>query len=370
MQNYKAGEILLRFECDYTEGMHPRILEQIIKTNGIQMPGYGEDEYCERARTIIRLACGCENMDVHFLVGGTQANATVVSAALRTHQAVVCAESGHVAVHESGAIEATGHKVISIPSEDGKITAAQVKKLVEEHWDDVTHEHCPQPAMVYVSQPTETGLLYTLSELRELRRICSQKSLLLYCDGARLGYGLGSEINDVLLADYPRLFDVFYIGGTKVGAMFGEAVCIVNDALRRDFRYIMKQHGGMLAKGRFLGLQFETLFIDGLYLELGKKADEQAMRIRDAFLGANCGLMYNSYTNQQYPIVNNEVFDELSRSYSFAVWKKLAPNRTAIRIATSWATRDEDVDVLVEDIRRICRDYSTPTPSWSADMPE
>ena len=361
---------LLRFECDYNEGMHPRILERLTQTNGVQTQGYSEDEYCERARMIIRLACGCEKMDVHFLVGGTQANTTVISASLRPHQAVLCAESGHIAGHETGAIEAVGHKVMTLPSEDGKISAAQVRAACDSHWDDSSHEHCPQPAMVYISQPTETGMLYSLDELRELRRVCNQKSLLFYCDGARLGYALGAEKNDVFLADYPRLFDVFYIGGTKVGAMFGEAVCIVNDDLKRDFRYIMKQHGGMLAKGRFLGLQFETLFIDGLYLEISRKAVSQSIRIRDAFLSSNCGLMYDSYTNQQFPIVNDTIREQLALNYTFKVWEKLSEKLTVVRFVTSWATRDKDVDALVHDIKRICREYGELTPEWSADLPD
>lgn len=361
---------MLRFESDYTEGMHPRILERLIQTNGVQTPGYGEDDYCDRARMIIRLACGCENMDVHFLMGGTQANATVISAALRPHQAVLSADTGHIAVHETGAVEAIGHKVITMPSEDGKITAAQVRAVCDIHWKDESREHCPQPAMVYISQPTETGMLYSLDELRELRRVCNQKNLLLYCDGARLGYALGAKNNDVLLADYPRMCDVFYIGGTKVGAMFGEAVCIVNDVLKRDFRYIMKQYGGMLAKGRFLGLQFETLFIDGLYLDISRKAVLQALRIKNAFLGSDCGLMYDSCTNQQFPIVNNDIKEQLAFSYSFSVWQGLSDELTALRFVTSWATRDEDVDVLVKDIKRICREQGEQMPEWSAELPE
>lgn len=361
---------MYRFESDYTEGMHPRILDRLIQTNMDQTPGYGEDEFCDRARKIIRVACGNDKMDVHFLLGGTQANTTVIAAALRPHQAVVCADSGHIAVHESGAIEATGHKVITVPSEDGKISAAQVEDLVERHWNDSSHEHCPQPAMVYISQPTETGMLYSLAEMRELRRVCTQKNLLLYCDGARLGYALGSLRNDVYLGDLPRLCDVFYIGGTKQGAMFGEAVCIVNDNLKRDFRYMIKQRGGMLAKGRFLGIQFETLFVDGLYLETSRKAVAQAMRIKDAFLSSNCGLLYDSYTNQQFPIVRNAVLEELSKKYSFSIWEKLPGAKTALRIATSWATSDETADMLVEDVKNACREFGTRTPVWSADMPE
>jgi len=348
---------MLRFECDYTEGAHPRILEALIKTNREQTPGYGEDEFCEAARKMIRLACGSDDMHVHFLVGGTQANATVIDSILRPHQAVICADTGHIAVHESGAIEATGHKVITVPSEDGKITAAQVRQVIDGHWSDATHEHCPQPALVYLSHPTETGLIYTKRELTELRRVCDEKRVPLYLDGARLGYALASGKSDVFMADLAKLCDVFYIGGTKVGAMFGEAVCICSDRLDRDFRYITKQHGGLLAKGRFLGIQFETLFRDGLYLEISRSAVSQAMRIKEAFLKSGCALLYDSPTNQQYPIVNSLVMSELSKNYSFSVWRRLENDMTAIRIVTSWATKDESVDALIGDILRICRIY-------------
>ena len=359
-----------RFECDYTEGAHPRILDALVKTNREQTPGYGEDEYCEAARKIICLACGKEDMHVHFLMGGTQANATVIAAALLPHQAVVCADTGHIACHESGAIEATGHKVITLPSENGKITATQVRKCIEAHWSDPTRIHTPQPAMVYISHPTETGLIYTKHELTELRRVCDERHILLYLDGARLGYALGAKENDVFMADLAKLCDVFYIGGTKVGAMFGEAVCICNDHLNRDFLYHVKQHGGLLAKGRFLGIQFETLFRDGLYIDLGKSAVREAMRIKDAFRTAGCDFLYDSPTNQQFPILNGAVLEELKRNYSFSIWAELPGDRTAVRFATSWATKPEIVDMLVNDIKRTCRLYGEKTPSWSAEMPE
>ncbi len=361
---------MLRFECDYSEGAHPRILQRLLETNNDQTPGYGEDDYCDTARKIIRLACGDENMDVHFLVGGTQANATVIASALRPYQGVICAETGHIASHETGAIEATGHKVLPIPSENGKISALQVKALVEAHWNDSTHEHMPQPAMVYISQPTETGLVYTKRELEELRRICTRLGLYLFADGARLGYALASDSCDLYLSDMARLCDVFYIGGTKVGAMFGEAVCITNKTLKTDFRYNMKQRGAMLAKGRFLGLQFDVLLRDGLYLQISKKAVSQAMRIKEAFQSSGCHFLYDSPTNQQFPIVNSMVLTELSKNYSFALWQKMSGDFTAIRFVTSWATADSAVDSLVNDIKRICRLYGEKTPSWSVELPE
>lgn len=361
---------MIRFECDYTEGAHPRILDALVKTNREQVKGYGEDDFCESARRIIRLACGREDMDVHFLVGGTQANTTVIASALRPHQGVICAETGHIAGHETGAIEATGHKVIALPSEDGKISARQVKACIEAHWNDPTHEHCVQPAMVYISHPTETGLIYSKQELAELKRVCDEKHVPLFLDGARLGYALGAEENDVFMADLAQLCDVFYIGGTKVGAMFGEAVCIVSDALKPDFRYHIKQHGGMLAKGRYLGLQFETLFKDGLYLDISRHAITQAMRIKEAFRASGCAFLYDSPTNQQFPIINGAVLRELSENYSFSLWKELPGDRTAVRFVTSWATKPENVDQLVNDIRRLCRIYGEKTPAWSVELPE
>ncbi len=358
---------MLRFECDYAEGAHPRILEALLKTNRDQTPGYGLDPFCESARRIIGMACGNSKMDIHFIAGGTQANATVIASILRPHQAVICAETGHIAGHESGAIEATGHKVITLPTEDGKITAKQVRQVVMEHWNDPTHEHMPQPAMVYISHPTETGLIYTKQELTELSNACRERRIPLYLDGARLGYALAAEGNDVFMADLAKLCDVFYIGGTKVGAMFGEAVCIVNDKYKDDFRYHIKQHGGLMAKGRFLGIQFETLFRDGLYLEISKNAVEQAMRIKEAFKNTGCEFLYDSPTNQQFPILNRMVYNELSKLYTFSTWEKLPNERYAVRFCTSWATKDEYVDTLISDIKRICKIYGD---SPSCDMQE
>ena len=348
---------MIRFECDYAEGAHPRILEAMMKTNREQTPGYGEDDFCAKARRIICRACGNDKMDVHFLVGGTQANTTVIASILRPHQAVVSASSGHIAGHETGAIEATGHKVITIPAENGKINAKQVRKVLTDHWSDSSHEHMPQPAMVYNSQPTETGTLYSRRELTELSALCREYGIPLFLDGARLGYALASPENDVFMADLAQLCDVFYIGGTKVGAMFGEAVCIVNSKYKEDFRYHIKQHGGMLAKGRFLGIQFETLFRDGLYLEISKHAIEQAMRIKEAFTEGGCEFLFDSPTNQQFPILNRMVFTELAKRYTFTTWEKLPGERTAVRFVTSWATRPEHVDALIEDVKRLLMLY-------------
>ena len=346
----KRRNDVIRFENDYAEGSHPRILELLGNTNFEQTPGYGEDAYCDRARVLIREICRTKTAEVHFLVGGTQANATVIASILRPHQGVVCAETGHINVHESGAIEATGHKVLPLESRDGKITASQVQMAIEDHWNDVTHEHMVQPGMVYVSFPTENGTIYTKAELTELSRVCRHYDLPLYLDGARLGYGLMAEGNDVTLPDIAGLCDVFYIGGTKVGALFGEAVVITRESLKKDFRYLMKQHGGLLAKGRLLGIQFVALMENNLYFDISSHANRQAARIRDAFTQKGYSLLYDSTTNQQFPIISKAELEKLEKKYAFSLWKHVDEHHRAVRICTSWATKDEDVSLLVEDI--------------------
>lgn len=344
---------MIRFENDYAEGAHRRILERLLETNEEQSAGYGMDEYSGRAKTLIKDACDAPAADVHFLVGGTQTNTTLIASILRPHQGVISAHSGHIAVHETGAIEATGHKVLTLPSEDGKIYAEQVKRIHEDHWNDPTHEHIVQPAMVYISNPTELGTTYSKTELEELRNVCLDCELILMMDGARLGYGLASEDNDLTLADVARLCDVFYIGGTKIGALFGEAVVITNRGLQKDFRYMIKQRGGLLAKGRILGIQFETLFQDGLYMELSKHAVNAAMTIRAAFESNGIELRYDSKTNQQFPILRNEEIEELSEKYAFHTWEKVNETESAVRFCTSWSTKAEHVNALVNDINSL-----------------
>ena len=341
------------FQCDYNEGAHPKVLERLVQTNMEQTPGYSEDKYCEEAREKIRKACGDDSLAVHFLVGGTQTNVTVINAALRKHQGVLCAVTGHINVHETGAIEATGHKVLALPSEDGKITAAQVREAYEAHWNDADHEHIVQPGMVYISHPTENGTLYEKEELQALSRTCRELGLPLFLDGARLGYGLMSEKSSLGLSEIAELTDVFYIGGTKVGALFGEAVVITNPALKKDFRYLIKQHGGMLAKGRLLGIQFNVLFTDNLYFDIAKGADELAMRLKAAFLEKGYGLRYDSYTNQQFPILPNEHLEKLKEKYSYGFWEAVDDSHSAVRFCTSWATKKEAVDALIADIEAL-----------------
>lgn len=342
---------MLQFQCDYNEGAHPKVMQRLLETNMEQTVGYGEDHYCEAARRLIQQACGNPDAQVHFLVGGTQTNTTVIAHLLRPHQGVVAAESGHISVHETGAIEHTGHKVLALPAHEGKITAAQVETLVLEHRADSSFEHTVQPGMVYISFPTEFGTLYTKAELEALHDVCRKYDLPLFIDGARLGYGLASPACDVTLSDIARLADVFYIGGTKVGALFGEAVVSKSDTLMRDFRYSIKQHGGMLAKGRLLGLQFEALFTDNLYFEISRHAVSEALRIKKALQDLGVPFLMESHTNQQFPILPNDTVEHLSNDFLFTPWQRVSDTHTAIRICTSWGTTAENVNLLIDALR-------------------
>lgn len=339
---------MIRFECDYAAGAHPKVLEKLVETNLEECPGYGTDRHCENARSMLRKLCQAPCADVHFLMGGTQTNMTVIAAALRPHQGVISADTGHINVHESGAIEATGHKVLPISSPDGKITARQIEELCRTHYADVNAEHTVQPGMIYLSHPTELGTVYTLEELTAIRRAADQYRLTLFLDGARLVYGLA--VPGPTLPDLARLCDVFYLGGTKAGALFGEAVVIPSDALKSDFRYLIKQRGGMLAKGRLLGVQFEALLENGLYQQIGQKAVSQAMRLQKAFLDNGFDLLIPSPTNQQFPILPDTVAQALDQKYSSCFWAKTDNTHTAVRFCTSWSTRDEDVDALIQDL--------------------
>lgn len=344
---------MLRFESDYLEGAHPKILEKLIETNFEQTTGYGVDDHCERARELIKKACGAPDAYVQFLVGGTQTNATVIASLLRPYEGVLSAVSGHINVHETGAIEATGHKVLPLASEDGKITASQIENAYSAHINDSSFEHMVKPAMVYISHPTENGTLYSKSELEAIREACDNCKLRLFIDGARCGYGLKAENNDVFLPDLARLSDVFYIGGTKVGALFGEAVVFSNKKLCENFRYMIKRHGGMLAKGRLLGIQFETLFEDGLYFEISEHAMRLALKIKYALKDMGVNVLFDSPTNQQFPIFKDEVLQKLSEKYSFCYWCRVDDTHRAVRICTSWATKEDSVDALLEDIRKL-----------------
>ena len=344
---------MIQFQCDYNEGAHPLILDRLVATNMEQTIGYGEDEYCEHARGLIRKVCQLDEANVHFLVGGTQTNTTVIAHCLRPYQGVLAASTGHINVHETGAIEASGHKVLPLESTDGKINAAQIIKAVESHIYDDSFEHMVQPGMVYISFPTELGTLYSKEELTDIYDACTMLHLPLFIDGARLGYGLCSPECDLTIADLASLCDVFYIGGTKVGALFGEAVVITDESLNINFRYSIKQHGGMLAKGRLLGLQFETLFTDGLYMKISKHAINQALRIRKALEEKGYTFFIESSTNQLFPIFPNDVLYRLNQDFMFCHWTKVDENHTAVRICTSWATKAENVDRLIEALQTL-----------------
>lgn len=344
---------MVYFNNDYSEGCHQRILDRLQQTNLEQNPGYGMDPHCARAAQLIKADCGGADVEIHFLVGGTQANLTVIAAALRPYQAVIGAESAHINVHETGAVEGTGHKVLTAASADGKISARQVEELVAPYQTSGEPEHMVQPKMVYISNPTELGTLYTLQELEELSRVCRERGLLLFLDGARLGYGLTAEGNDVTMADLARLCDVFYIGGTKMGALFGEAVVFSNHALCADFRYMIKRQGGMLAKGRLLGIQFETLFEDGLYYQLGARANRMADEIRAVLQQLQIPLLAESRSNQIFAILPAEAVEELGKHVVYTFQQNMEDGRQAIRFCTSWATTEENVRFLCDELRRI-----------------
>lgn len=344
---------MIRFNSDYTEGAHPNVLKKLIETNLEQTDGYGTDDYCRKAAGLIRDLCQHPKADVHFFVGGTQANLTVASACLRPHQGVISADTGHVNTHESGAIEATGHKVLAISSPDGKITAAQVQAVCDAHNNDASREHTVQPKLVYISNPTEIGTIYSRTELCELSRTCRNNGLYLYMDGARLGYALCAVGNDLDLPTIADIVDAFYIGGTKNGALFGEALVITNDSLKPDFRYIIKQKGGMLAKGRLLGLQFIALFEDDLYFRMAHHANELASVIKDACLKKGYRFLTDSVTNQQFPIMPDRILKKLKETYEYTYWQPAGHGQSAVRFVTSWATKMEDVKKLAEDILNI-----------------
>lgn len=343
---------MIRFESDYTQGAVPQILDALLKTNMEQTPGYGEDKYCLSAADKIRKELGRDDVAVHFLVGGTQTNFTFIASCLRPHEGVISASTGHINVHETGAVEATGHKILPVPSFDGKINAQQIEEMVVAHANDASFEHITKPKMVYLSMPTENGTIYSKAELEAIYDCCKRKNLILYIDGARLGYALMCKENDVAFSDLPNLCDAFYIGGTKVGALFGEALVIINDRYKEDFRYIEKQKGAMLAKGRLLGLQFDTLFTDGLYFEISKHAMALADRIRDAFKEKGIKLLYDSPTNQLFPMLTDEQMNKLKNDFSFSYWGKF-DGLNAVRFCTSWATQESDVAALLKAINEL-----------------
>lgn len=338
---------MIHFDTDYMEGAHPEVIRRLTETNLEQTVGYGNDPYTARAKELIRKACGQPEAAVHFLVGGTQTNATVIDGLLAHHEGVLAAETAHINVHESGAIEATGHKVITLPQHEGKLQADEVKAYITDFYRDETYEHMVAPGMVYISHPTEYGTLYTLDELENLSRVCREAHIPLYMDGARLGYGLASPGTNVTLKDIARLCDAFYIGGTKVGTLFGEAVVAPDPKRLPHFFPLIKQHGALLAKGRLLGIQFETLFTDGLYERLGAHAVRLALKLKQAFIQKGYRLHLDSPTNQQFVCLPNETIDRLAQEATFELWGPRGETETVVRFVTSWATREADVDTLI-----------------------
>lgn len=341
---------MIRFDCDYLEGAHPAILQRLIETNLDQTLGYSEDPYCEIAREKIRAACGLPGAAVHFLVGGTQTNTTVIYSLLRPYEGVISASTGHINNHESGAIEGTGHKVCVAETVNGKLSAKSVEDYYTAWKNDASWEHIVKPGMVYISHPTETGTLYTKAELEALSQTCRKLGLPLYLDGARLSYGLASAESDMTLQDIARLCDIFYIGGTKVGALFGEALVIPDPALVPDIRPLIKQRGGLLAKGRLLGLQFDVLFTDNLYFKMGEHAMRLAMMLKEGFAAKGYDFMCDSPTNQQFPILSLEQVERLSKEFSFDDYGPADATHRYARFCTSWATTEENVRYLLSRI--------------------
>ena len=337
----------LYFASDYMEGAHPAIMQKLLQTNLEKTVGYGLDGYSESARARIRAACKAPEAMVHFLTGGTQTNATVIDAMLKSYQGVISARTGHISVHEAGAIEFGGHKVLTIDEIDGKVTAEAVEKCIREYWTDDNHDHMVMPGMVYLSQPTEYGTIYSLNELEKISRTCHENGVYLYVDGARLAYALACPQNDVTLPDLARTCDAFYIGGTKCGALFGEAVVFPNPRTVPQFFTIVKQHGALLAKGRIAGLQFDTLFTDGLYDEIGKNAIQKADQIRSALREKGYELGIENPTNQVFLIVDNAAQARLAEQVEMAFMERVDSAHVMMRIATSWATTQEDVDQLI-----------------------
>ena len=342
----------ISFASDYEEGAHPAIIKNLERTNFFKTAGYGTDEFSESARQKIRKACNAPNAEIFFLVGGTQTNAVVIGALLKSYEGVIAADSGHISIHEAGAIEFGGHKVLTLPHHAGKILAGDVKAFVENFFADGNREHMVFPGMVYISQPTEYGTLYTLNELKALNKICREKNLSLYVDGARLAYALASDKNDVTLENLAELCDTFYIGGTKCGAYFGEAVVLKKNLVPHFFT-IIKQRGALLAKGRILGVQFDTLFNDDLYFKIGRRAIDAAEKIRNELKHLGCKLFLDAPTNQIFVVVSDAQLKILSERVEFSFWEKISVDKTVIRLATSWATREEDVNKLLEELRRL-----------------
>lgn len=337
------------FYNDYSEGAHPRILEMLQSTNLVQDKGYGEDAFCAQAREAIQKNAQSPNADVHFVSGGTQANLIAMGLMLRPYEAVVACDTGHIAVHEAGAIEATGHKIITVPHVEGKMTIGALEAAIKAHTD----EHMVKPRVVFISDATEIGTSYSKRELSELSDFCKKNELYLYLDGARLGSALCAGDSDVTLADIAKYTDMFYIGGTKNGALLGEAMVITNDELKKNFRFHLKQRGALLAKGRLLGIQFLALFKDNLYFELARHANKMGAMLTHGITELGYSFLANSTTNQIFPILPNTIIEKLSHDYGFYVWSKIDGQKSAVRLVTSWATPQKEVENFLSELRKL-----------------
>jgi len=344
---------LIRFNNDYNRSAHPDIIQALENTNSESYGGYGIDTWCESACAEIKKYLGSNNCDIHFLVGATQANYTIIASALRPFESIICADSGHINVHETGAVENTGHKITALTAKDGKITASQIAAQAELFSQSKIKEHITEPKLVYISFPTEYGTIYKKQELKEISDVCKKYGMYLFADGARLGYGLGSDECDLTLSDLASLTDVFYIGGTKCGALFGEAVIITNNELKKNFRSYMKQNGALLAKGWLLGIQFYTLFKNGLYFDITKKADALALQIKKAFAEKGIQPYIDSSTNQQFMVLPNSLTEKLSKKYIFEFEAKIDEENSCVRFCTSWGTSESDVNTLIDDIHKL-----------------
>ncbi|MCF0132940.1 MAG: aminotransferase class V-fold PLP-dependent enzyme [Blautia sp.] len=338
---------MMPFASDYMEGAHEKILSKLQEMNHIPQIGYGADEICEAAKEKIRKACGCPEAEIFFTVGGTQTNTIVIDSMLQNYEGVISAATGHINCHESGAIEFTGHKVITVPGYEGKLRGEDIEKTLETFWSDGTFEHMVFPGMVYISFPTEYGTIYSEEELKEISAVCGKYNIPLFADGARLGYALASDRCDITLEKLAEYCDVFYIGGTKVGALFGEAVVFTKRNMPKHFLTHVKQHGGLLAKGWLLGLQFDVLFTDNLYMEIAEHAILMAKYMRAELEKRGCRIFLDSPTNQQFLILENRKLKELDGKVAYSVWEKFDDTHTVVRFATSWATRREDIDALL-----------------------
>lgn len=337
---------MLSFDCDYVAGAHPKVLQKLAETNMESLSGYGEDVYCKSAREKIKKACDCEDADVYFLVGGTQVNSVIISSLLDSYEGVISADTGHINGHEAGAVEYTGHKILALPHHDGKIFAEEIEKYIKTFYENDSHSHMVFPGMIYIFHPTEYGTIYSKKEVEKIYEVCKKYEIPFFIDGARLGYGLMSKESDLTLPDIAKLCDVFYIGGTKVGALCGEAVVFTKNNTPKNFVTRIKQHGALLAKGRLLGVQFDALFSDNLYFEISKHAIEMAEKLKSVLKEKGYRFFLESPTNQQFIILKNKKMDELRKNVSFCFWEKYDEDQSVVRFATSWSTKEADIEML------------------------